>query len=160
MMRGISVRAARAGMFFKPLEAMDKPARCEAAKLLLCACLLVSGAVQAVAPIPPSKKVALGQTEPFCKGGAPQEWRKAGTLEGVSYQESRVCDPDNPTDIAAFVKGTNNISMETLMATNLALDAITMSDDMNGDGDPDRIVIKLEIMEINTTAFRKIRWRG
>lgn len=151
MMRGISVRAARAGMFFKPLAAMDKPVRREATKLLLWAGLLttVSGAALAVAPIPPSKKVALGQTEPFCNSGAPQEWRKAGTLEGVSYQESRVCDPDNPAEIAAFVKGTNNVSMETLMATNLAPDAITMSDDMDGDGDPDRIVIKLEIMEIN-----------
>jgi len=118
---------------------------------LLCLCLLVSvsSTVPAVTPLPPSQKVTSGQAEPFCNSGAPQEWREAGTLEGISYQESRVCDPDNPADIAAFVKGTNNISMETLMATNLAPDAITMSDDMDGDGDPDRIVIKLEIMEIN-----------
>ncbi|MDD5274167.1 MAG: multicopper oxidase domain-containing protein, partial [Methylovulum sp.] len=52
-------------------------------------------------------------------------------------------------DIAAFVKGTNNISMDTLMSTQLAADAITMSDDMDGDGDPDKIIIKLEIVELN-----------
>ncbi|QWF69777.1 multicopper oxidase domain-containing protein [Methylomonas paludis] len=118
---------------------------------LLCSGLLilVASTVQAVTPLPPAKKVGIGQSEPFCNSGSPPEWREAGNLDGVNYQESRLCNPDNPADIAAFVKGTNNISMETLMATNLAPDAVTMSDDMDGDGDPDRIVIKLEIMEIN-----------
>jgi len=123
----------------------------DAVKALATACWLatVANAAFAVTPLPSSKKVVLGQSEPFCNSGAPQEWRDSGTLEGVSYQASRVCNPDNPAEIAAFVKGTNNISMETLMATNLAPDAISMSDDMDGDGDPDRITIKLEIMEIN-----------
>ena len=67
----------------------------------------------------------------------------------MKIQESLLCDPDSPQDIAAFVKGTNNISMETLMATQLASDAITMSDDMDKDGDPDKIIIKLEVVEIN-----------
>jgi FtsP/CotA-like multicopper oxidase with cupredoxin domain len=39
--------------------------------------------------------------------------------------------------------------MDTLMQTQLAADAITMSDDMDGDGDPDKIIIKLEVVELN-----------
>jgi FtsP/CotA-like multicopper oxidase with cupredoxin domain len=114
------------------------------------ALLTLASAAAAVTSPPPSAKVQLGEAEPFCNSGAPPEWRKAQVVEGVAIQESRVCNPDNPADIAAFVKGTNNISMQTLMDTsNLAADAITMTDDMDKDGDPDRIVIKLEIMEIN-----------
>lgn len=104
----------------------------------------------AVTSPPPSVKVPVGEAEPFCNSGAPNEWRKAQVVEGVAIQESRVCNPDNPADIAAFVKGTNNISMQTLMDTsNLAADAITKTNDMDGDGDPDHIIIKLEIMEVN-----------
>ncbi|MGX2039668.1 multicopper oxidase domain-containing protein [Methylocaldum sp. MU1018] len=104
----------------------------------------------AVTSPPSSVKVPVGEAEPFCNSGAPNEWRKAQVVEGVAIQESRVCNPDNPADIAAFVKGTNNISMQTLMDTsNLAADAITKTNDMDGDGDPDHIIIKLEIMEVN-----------
>lgn len=103
----------------------------------------------AVTTPPPSVKIAVGDAEPFCNSGVPPEWRGEQVLEGVSIQASRVCSPDNPADIAAFVKGTNNISMQTLMDTNLAADAITMSNDMDGDGDPDQIIIKMEIMEVN-----------
>jgi manganese oxidase len=104
----------------------------------------------AVFAAPPTAKVATGEAEPFCNSGAPPEWRKAQEVEGVWMQESRVCNPDNPNDIAAFVKGTNNISMQTLMDTsNLAADAVTATNDMDGDGDPDHYIIKLEIMEIN-----------
>lgn len=60
-----------------------------------------------------------------------------------------MCNPDNPAEIAAFVKGTNNISMATLMETQLAADAITVGNDMDGDGDPDHYIIKLEIAELN-----------
>ena len=117
---------------------------------LAAACLTIcSTSVTAVTAPPPSVKVALGQAEPFCNSYAPKGWRDAQTIEGVSIQESRVCDPDNPADIAAFVKGTNNISMETLMDTQLAADAVTKTNDMDGDGDPDHIIIKLEVMEIN-----------
>ncbi|BBA33452.1 multicopper oxidase [Methylocaldum marinum] len=92
----------------------------------------------------------MGEAEPFCDDRAPSDWRKAQVLEGVTIQESRVCNPDNPADIAAFVKGTNNISMQTIMDTsNLAADAITKTNDMDGDGDPDHIIIKLEIIELN-----------
>ncbi|MFA5982999.1 MAG: multicopper oxidase domain-containing protein [Methylococcaceae bacterium] len=97
----------------------------------------------------PSTKVEIRDGEAFCSDFTPAEWRKEQEIEGVKIQESRLCNPDNPADIAAFVKGTNNISMETLMQTQLAADAITMSDDIDGDGDPDKIIIKLEIVELN-----------
>jgi len=104
----------------------------------------------AVFKAPPTAKVEPGQAEPFCNSGAPPEWRQAQTVEGVAIQESRSCNPDNPNDIAAFVKGTNNISMETLMDTsNVAADTLTLTNDMDKDGDPDHYVIKLEIMEVN-----------
>jgi len=114
------------------------------------AALTASMAAPAVTTPPQSTQIELGEAEPFCNSGAPQDWRKAQVLEGVSIQESRLCNPDNPADIAAFVKGTNNISMQTLMDTsNLAADAITMTNDMDKDGDPDHIIIKLEILELN-----------
>lgn len=114
------------------------------------ACLSLS-AFQAVAVTsPPSTvKVDAGTSEPFCNSGAPSGWRDAQVIEGVAIQESRVCDPDNPADIAAFVKGTNNVSMQTLMDTQLAADAVTLSNDMDGDGDPDHVIVKLEVMELN-----------
>ena len=114
--------------------------------LLGCALLSISPWVGAVTTPPPTVKVDIGAAEPFCNSGVPPEWRDAQVIEGVKIQEERVCNPDNPADIAAFVKGTNNISMQTLMDTNLAADAITLSNDMDGDGDPDLIVIKLEVM--------------
>ncbi len=103
----------------------------------------------AATDLPPSAKVKLGPAEDFCSNFISPEARKAQVIDGVKIQESVLCDPDAPEDIAAFVKGTNNISMETLMATQLAADAITMSDDVDKDGDPDKIVIKLEVVEIN-----------
>ncbi len=77
------------------------------------------------------------------------EWRPAQVIEGVTVDAAPSCEPDNPYDIATSVKGTNNVSMATLMQTNLAQDALTMTDDLDGDGDPDVIRIKLEIVELN-----------
>jgi manganese oxidase len=77
------------------------------------------------------------------------EWRAAQTIEGVNIDASRLCEPDNPYDVAVAVKGTNNVSMATLMQTHFAQDALTMSDDVDGDGDPDVIHIKLEVVELN-----------
>mgnify|MGYP006275690221 CR=1 FL=1 len=77
------------------------------------------------------------------------QWRSAQNIEGVSIMESPVCEPDNPYTIAASVKGTNNVSMATLMQSHLAQDAVTMGDDLDGDGDPDVIHIKLEVVELN-----------
>lgn len=114
------------------------------------ALLALTSAADAVTSPPPSAKVQLGPAEPFCNSSIPPEWRQAQTVEGVAIQESKSCSPDNPADIAAFVKGTNNISMKTLMDTSsLAADAITLGKDLDNDGDPDQYIIKLEIMEVN-----------
>ena len=59
------------------------------------------------------------------------------------------CEPDNPYDIAASVKGTNNVSMATLMQSNLSQDALVMGEDVDKDGDPDVIHLKLEVVEFN-----------
>lgn len=102
----------------------------------------------AVADLPPTIKVEPGKSEAACSFNRPK-WRDAQVIEGVSIQESRHCLPDNPMTVAAMVKGTNNISMETLMDTHLAADAIIKKNDMDGDGDPDLIIIKLEVIELN-----------
>ena len=98
---------------------------------------------------PASQTVKLGAVEDVCSQFTDPKWRDAQVIDGVEIQESRMCNPDNPADIAAFVKGTNNISMSTLMETQLAADALTIGNDMDGDGDPDHYIIKLEIAELN-----------
>ena len=97
---------------------------------------------------PASKKAALGQAEPFCPDEHP-DWRKRQVIDGVTVEESPVCNPDNPWAVAAFVKGTNNVSMDTLMKAGLAPDAVVKEDDRDGDGDPDVIHIRLEVVELN-----------
>ncbi|MCK5356696.1 MAG: multicopper oxidase domain-containing protein, partial [Methyloprofundus sp.] len=77
------------------------------------------------------------------------EWRAAQIIDGVKIAESRLCEPDNPYNIASFVLGMNNISMRTLMSSRIAEDALIKSDDLDGDGDPDIIHIKLEVLELN-----------
>jgi len=77
------------------------------------------------------------------------EWREAQNIDGVQLVESRLCEPDNPFDVAAFVLGMNHISMPTLMSTHISEDALIKSDDLDGDGDPDIIRIKLEVLELN-----------
>jgi len=111
--------------------------------------VLTNSLAQAATDLPPSAKVDMGPVEEVCSEFTSPEWRKEQVIDGVTIQESRLCNPDNPADIAAFVKGTNGVSMATLMETQLAADAITMSDDTDGDGDPDKIIIKLEVVELN-----------
>ena len=77
------------------------------------------------------------------------EWRPAQEIDGVSIEAAPACEPDNPYEVATSVKGTNNVSMATLMQTDLAQDALTMTDDLDHDGDPDVIHIKLEVAELN-----------
>lgn len=77
------------------------------------------------------------------------EWRQAQTIDDVEVIEAPFCEPDNPYDVAASVKGTNNVSMTTLMQSNLAQDALVMGDDLDHDGDPDVIQLKLEVIELN-----------
>jgi len=111
--------------------------------------LLIHPWSQAASDLPPTAKVEMGPVEEVCSDFTNPEWRKEQVIDGVKIQASRLCNPDNPADIAAFVKGTNGVSMATLMETQLAADAITMSDDVDGDGDPDKIIIKLEVAELN-----------
>lgn len=80
------------------------------------------------------------------------DWRQAQVIDGVTIEAAPSCEPDNPYDIAVAVKGTNNVSMATLMQTDLAQDALTMTDDVDHDGDPDVIRIKLEVAELNGSS--------
>ena len=91
----------------------------------------------------------LGKVEPFCPKTVNPKWREKYNIENVAISATPVCDPDNPFNIAAFVKGTNNVSMATLMNTQLSLDSLIKSNDIDGDGDPDEIHIRLEVIELN-----------
>ncbi len=119
---------------------------------ILAACSITFPVVaQSSLKLPKTVKVdtAALNAEPICDPKMASSWRKAQIIEGVKVRESNICEPDNPALIAAAVKGTNNISMGTLMETNLSPDTIIKTDDMDGDGDPDRITIKLEVIELN-----------
>jgi len=80
------------------------------------------------------------------------DWRPAQVIDGVAIEEAPSCEPDNPYNVAASVKGTNNVSMATLMQTDLSDDALIMGDDIDNDGDPDVIHIKLEVIELNGSS--------
>lgn len=69
--------------------------------------LLLPVCGQAAIDLPASAKIPLGKTEEVCVDFNPPEWRDVQKIDGVKIQESRLCEPDNPNDIAAFVKGTN-----------------------------------------------------
>lgn len=86
--------------------------------------------------------------EPPCLNDHP-EWRKTQVIEGIEIAEAPACEPDNPYDVAMSVKGVNNVSMSTLMQGNLAQDALIMGEDLDKDGDPDVIRMKLEVVEFN-----------
>ena len=117
-------------------------------KFLGAVIMVVPFLASAAVTLPKTVKVDPGVIEKVCGKSSP-EWRKATKIEGISIQESLRCNPDNPAQIAAEVKGTNNISMGTLMDTYFAADAITKTNDRDGDGDPDHIVIRLEVTELN-----------
>jgi hypothetical protein len=51
--------------------------------------------------------------------------------------------------VAAFVRGTNNVSEQTLLNSGLTPDAVEKGRDLDGDGDPDEIHIRLEVIELN-----------
>jgi len=98
---------------------------------------------------PATEESFLGLVEPFCPKTVDPTWRQPHQIENVSIAPSRVCAPDNPYNIAAFVKGTNNVSMATMMRTQLSPDTLIKSNDIDGDGDPDEIHIRLEVIELN-----------
>ena len=80
------------------------------------------------------------------------EWRTEQIIDDVKIEASLACEPDNPYDVAASVKGVNNASMSTLMQSSLAEDALIKTDDLDHDGDPDIIHIKLEVVELNGSS--------
>ncbi|SEQ84837.1 Multicopper oxidase [Nitrosomonas sp. Nm51] len=127
------------------------PTRCYLMAILAACSIALPLNAQASLKLPETVKVnpAALNSEPICDPKISPSWRKAQVIEGVKIRESKVCDPDNPALIAAAVKGTNNISMATLMETDLSPDTIIKTDDIDGDGDPDRITIKLEVIELN-----------
>ncbi len=98
---------------------------------------------------PTTEDSFLGLVEPFCPKTVNPDWRKQQTIENVSIAASPICAPDNPYNIAAFVKGTNNVSMATMMQTHLSPDTVIKTNDIDGDGDPDEIHIHLEVIELN-----------
>ncbi|MGR9046165.1 MAG: multicopper oxidase domain-containing protein [Gammaproteobacteria bacterium] len=120
--------------------------------LAVTAFLLLPEHIQKAGIMPPATvsnaMLAAGGVEKPCSNDHP-DWRPAQQVDGVDIEQSLACEPDNPYDVAASVKGTNNISMQTLMQTHLAEDALIKTDDLDGDGDPDVIRIKLEVVELN-----------
>lgn len=112
----------------------------------------LSGSVDnppATLPVTKSLSQQTDLVKRYCGGEQLEKSREAQVVDGVEIARSMVCRPDVPYQVAAFVKGTNQISHHTLMQTNLALDSVVKSDDRDGDGDPDVIHIKLEVSELN-----------
>jgi len=99
-------------------------------------------------PLPDSKSQAELSPETYCPPD-PSGWRNAQTIDGVEVRESKPCVADNPYAVAAFVRGTNNVSQDTLLASGLTYDAVEKGRDLDGDGDPDEIHIRLEVAELN-----------
>ena len=98
--------------------------------------------------LPSSKKPADISPTIFCPPD-PSGWRARQTIEGVDIVASEACVADNPYAVAAFVRGTNNITEETLLKSGLTADAVEKGRDLDGDGDPDEIHIRLEVAELN-----------
>ncbi len=99
-------------------------------------------------PLPESIMAAQAEPETFCTPD-PSGWRSPVTIDGVAIRESKPCVADNPYAVAAFVKGTNNVSQATLLQSGLTADAVEKGRDLDGDGDPDEIHIRLEVAELN-----------
>jgi hypothetical protein len=76
-------------------------------------------------------------------------WRDAQSIAGVEIRRSPACVADNPYAVAAFVKGSNNVNQHVLMQSGLTPDAVVKGRDLDGDGDPDEIHIRLEVAELN-----------
>ena len=90
-------------------------------------------------------------TEEYCPEDV-RGWRKGQVIEGVEIAPSPNCIADNPYLVAAAVKGTNNVSPDTLMQSGLTPDAVVMGRDLDGDGDPDEVHIRLEVTELNGSS--------
>jgi hypothetical protein len=101
------------------------------------------------APVPESASITLSDVEDFCPPGVAAKWRNAQTINGLEIAASPICAPDNPHFVAAVVRGTNNIGMAGMMKTRLSMDAVVKENDRDGDGDPDDIHVRLEVVELN-----------
>ena len=99
-------------------------------------------------PLPDSIDSAATTPERFCPPD-PAGWRNEIEIDGVVVAASAPCVADNPYAVAAFVKGTNGVSQDTLLRSGLTADAVTKGRDLDGDGDPDEIFIRLEVAELN-----------
>jgi hypothetical protein len=99
-------------------------------------------------PLPESLESAADAPEVFCPPDF-EGWRAETKIDGVDISASAPCVADNPFAVAAFVKGTNNVSQATLLKSGLTADAVTKGRDLDGDGDPDEIHIRLEVAELN-----------
>ena len=100
------------------------------------------------ATLPESITTAPFSSEPACPEDLPG-WRKAQVIEGTKIRASQACVPDNPYTVATVVLGSNHVSPETLKKSGLAPDAVVKGRDLDGDGDPDEIHIRLEVIELN-----------
>ena len=101
--------------------------------------------------MPHSAATTLGPGEGFCPDDT-GAYRASRVVEGVEIEAAATCVADNPWLVAASVRGTNNVSPETLMASGLAADAVVMGRDLDGDGDPDEVHIRLEVAELNGSS--------
>ena len=99
-------------------------------------------------PLPESLESVAAVPETFCPPD-PAGWRREVEIDGVTISASAPCVADNPYTVAAFVKGTNNVTQDTLLRSGLTADAVTKGKDLDGDGDPDEIHIRLEVAELN-----------
>lgn len=102
----------------------------------------------AVRMLPPSGVSEDYESEAFCPDPHPT-WRSEHQIAGVAIDASPRCHPDQPASVAAFVRGTNRVPPEVLMETDLSADAVVKGDDRDGDGDPDHITLRLEVIELN-----------
>lgn len=76
-------------------------------------------------------------------------WRAAQTISEVEIAAVPGCVADNPYSVAAAVRGTNNVDAHVLMQSGFTPDAVEKGRDLDGDGDPDEIHIRLEVVELN-----------
>jgi hypothetical protein len=98
--------------------------------------------------LPESMASPSSMPEEYCPPD-PEDWRKQQLIEGVEIEASASCEADNPFTVAAFVRGTNNISQASLIKSGLTADAVEKGRDLDNDGDPDEIHIRLEVAELN-----------
>ncbi len=102
-------------------------------------------------PLPSTSESELRAGEEACPLDL-LSWRNEQIIEGVNIRPDLQCVVDNPNTVAAFVRGTNNISQEVLINSGLAPDAVVKGADLDGDGDPDEIFIRLEVVELNGSS--------